>query len=75
MFRQSQAKLSQERASETCGPYDKLYSPGQAKRPGPKLPTRPTIPTLQDHMFTPKFGKLILKRKRSADDVKNKKVF
>jgi len=38
------------RASETCGPYDKSYSPGQAKRPGPKLPTRPTTPTLQqDH--------------------------
>ena len=26
-------------------------------------------------VFTPKFGKLILERKRSADDVKSKKVF
>ena len=26
-------------------------------------------------MFTPKFGKLILERKRSADDVKSEKVF
>ena len=25
-------------------------------------------------LFTPKFGKLILKRKRSADDVKSKKI-
>ena len=25
-------------------------------------------------VFTPKFGKLILKRKRSVDDVKSKKV-
>ena len=26
-------------------------------------------------LFTPKFGKLILERKRSADDVKSKKVY
>jgi len=26
-------------------------------------------------LFTPKFGKLILERKRSADDAKSKKVF
>ena len=30
---------------------------------------------LRRPVFTPKFGKLILERKRSADDVKNRKVF
>jgi len=29
---------------------------------------------LEGPMFTPKFGKLILERKRSTDDVKSKKV-
>ena len=29
---------------------------------------------LGGHVFTPKFGKLILERKRSADDIKSKKV-